>query len=143
MRFSSVHPTISALGSLEISVLRESWASASPVDAQCVLERVGQGRISLSTVQATLERLCRKKLLTRQKVGRAYIYSPSISKPQLIGTLIRDLTQRLTAGELEPVICGFVDLVGDAGPESLERLSAATERRRRAVTQTSSSEDLA
>lgn len=141
MRFSSVHGKTPALGSLEVAVLRESWASERPVDAQGVLERVGQGRISLSTVQATLERLCRKDLLTRQKVGRAYVYSACVSQSQLIGTLIRDLTQRFAAGELEPVISGFVDLVGDAGPELLERLGAAAVERRKAATQHSSTED--
>lgn len=143
MRFRSLRPKIPSLGSLEIAVLRELWSSAQPVDAQCVLGRVGRGRITLSTVQATLERLCRKGLLTRQKVGRAYVYSPGLTQRQLIGNLIRDLTQRLAGGELEPVISGFVDLVGEAGPELLDRLGAAADERRRESTDCSSVEDSA
>jgi hypothetical protein len=47
-----------------------------------------------------------------------------VSQSRLIGTLIQDLTQQLAAGELEPMIAGFVELIGDARPELLERLEA-------------------
>lgn len=111
-----------ALGALEIAVLRAIWASATALEARDVLASVAQRRISLSTVQATLERLHRKRLLARTKVGRAYRYSAAVSQTQLIGALIRDLTQRVAAGELEPMIAGFVELVGDTEPALLERL---------------------
>ena len=81
-------------------------------------------RISLSTIQATLERLHRKGLLTRVKVSRAFRYSAAVTRGRLIGVLIRDLTHSIAAGELEPVISGFVELVGDAQPELLEQLQA-------------------
>lgn len=134
MQFSRVRRKIPALGSLETAVLRHSWATSSPVDAQGVRERVARGRISLSTVQTTLERLHRKGLLTRAKCGRSYVYSAAVSQAELIGTLIGDLTQRLAAGELEPVISGFVELVGEARPELLAELGAAAERRRKVAT---------
>jgi predicted transcriptional regulator len=112
------------LGGLEIAVLQHVWdcARECDTDARGVLASLADRRITLSTVQATLERLHRKGLLARSKVGRAYRYSAAVSRSRLIGTLIRELTQRLAAGELEPVISGFVELVGDAQPELLDRL---------------------
>jgi len=119
------------LGELEIAVLRHLW-SAGQVDARSVLTTLAARGITLSTVQATLERLHRKGLLERSKVGRAYRYRAAVTQSQLIGALIRNLSQQLAAGELEPVISGFVDLVGEANPELLDALEAqAAERRRR------------
>jgi len=124
MQFSKPLEKTPVLGSLEIAVMRKIWASAEPVDARGVLAAVAQRQITLSTIQATLERLSRKGLLARSKVGRAYRYRASVTQSRLIGVLIRDLTQQLAAGELEPAIAGFVELVGDARPELLERLEA-------------------
>lgn len=120
-----------ALGDLEVQILERLWAASEPVDARSVLAALAGRRISLSTVQATLERLHRKGLLARQKVSRAFVYSASVSRERLIGTLINDLAQRLAAGELEPVISGFVDLVGEADPELLLRLESTAKARRR------------
>lgn len=132
MRFSKRQRKTPALGGLEIAVLRAIWASAGPADARGLHEQLAERRITLSTMQATLERLHRKGLLARSKLGRAYWYSAAVTQAGLIGTLIRDLTERLAAGELEPVISGFVELVGDEEPELLDRLeSKAAEQRRR------------
>ena len=132
MRFSKPPtPKTPALGTLEVQILEHLWAASEPVDARSVLTALAGRRISLSTVQATLERLHRKGLLARQKVSRAFQYSASVSRERLIGTLINDLAQRLAAGELEPVISGFVDLVGEADPELLLRLESRAKARRR------------
>jgi predicted transcriptional regulator len=126
MQFSKREERAPALGVLEIAVLRYVWAqgSADGVDARGVLASLTDRGISLSTVQATLERLHRKGLLLRTKVGRAYRYASAVSQSRLIGSLIRRLTQELAAGELEPVIAGFVELVGDASPELLDKLES-------------------
>lgn len=108
------------------------WSAESPLDARELLEKLAARRITLSTVQATLERLHRKGLLARAKVGRAYQYSAAVSQSRLIGSLIRELTREIAAGELEPVIAGFVELVGDSDPGLLDRLQheAAAQRRK-------------
>jgi predicted transcriptional regulator len=117
------------LGALELQVLKCLWSSPEPVDARGVHAALAARRISLSTVQATLERLHRKALLGRNKVGRAYVYSATVSRETLIGELIRNVAERLADGELEPVISGFVELVGDSDPKLLEDLQATAKLR--------------
>lgn len=132
MRFrKSTRPAPTALGELEVAVLRGIWAALGDVDARSVLTSLAARGITLSTVQATLERLCRKGLLVRAKVGRAYRYRAAVSQPNLIAGLISKLTEQIAAGELEPVISGFVELVGSSNPELLERLETETAERRR------------
>jgi predicted transcriptional regulator len=117
------------LGALELQVLKCLWSAPGPVDARAVHSAVAERRISLSTVQATLERLHRKQLLARTKAGRAYLYSATVSRESLIGALIRNVANRLADGELEPVISGFLDLVGDEDPKLLDELQAGAKRR--------------
>jgi predicted transcriptional regulator len=120
-----------ALGALEIAVLRAIWASSEPLEARAVLDALAPRQISLSTVQATLERLHRKALLKRTKRGRAYLYSAAVSRESLIGALIRNVANSLADGDLEPVISGFVELVGDADPRLLDELKATVAKRSR------------
>ena len=134
MRFGKPRDPTPPLGELEIALLRELWKRADgdephDADARDVLASLTDRDITLSTVQATLERLHRKGLLARNKVGRAYRYSTAVSQSRLIGALIRQMTQQIAAGELEPVISGFVDLVGSDQPELLEQLGAAAKKR--------------
>ena len=129
MQFSDPREKALALGALEIAVLRAIWASHEPLDARAVLATLTQRRITLSTVQATLERLHRKALLARSKHGRAYLYSAAVSRESLIGALIRNVANRLADGDLEPVISGFVELVGD-DPKLLDELRATAAKPR-------------
>lgn len=117
------------LGALELQVLKCLWSAERALDARAVHASVAARRISLSTVQATLERLHRKTLLARTKAGRAYLYSAIVSRESLIATLIRNVANRLADGELEPVISGFVELVGDADPKLLDELTATAAKR--------------
>jgi predicted transcriptional regulator len=131
MLFSQRQARVPALGALELTMLKLLWASATALDARTVHAALAPRRLTLSTVQATLERLQRKSLLTRTKVGRAYFYAAAVTRENLIGSLIRDVASRISEGELEPVISGFVDLVGKADPELLERLQASAAARRK------------
>lgn len=122
---------VPVLGALEIDVLQTLWSTAEPVDARRIRERLTRRAITLSTVQATVERLCRKELAAREKIGRAYFYSAAIGRESLISMLIRDMSERVTGGELEPVISGFIDLIGESDPSLLDRLESNVRRRRK------------
>lgn len=112
------------LGERELAVLEVIWAYGEQ-SAQSVQEHMRANPISLSTIQSTLERLFRKELLKRSKVGRAYVYQPCVSRSQLIGGLIRDLAQDLAGGELAPMVSGFLEYVSTEDPELGPRISQA------------------
>jgi predicted transcriptional regulator len=132
MRFSQRHNLPApALGALELATLKVLWAAMEALDARAVQTALAPRQPALSTVQATLERLQRKKLLSRTKIGRAYVYAAAVTREGLIGSLIRDVATRLAEGELEPVISGFVELVGSADPELLAQLQSSAAARRK------------
>lgn len=111
------------LGEREMAVMEVLWTT-SRASAQEVRDRLAVS-ISLSTVQSTLERLHRKRLVGRRKEGRAYGYWPLLSRAQLIGGLLRDLAQDVAGGDLAPMLSGFVDYVAAESPELAGPVSRA------------------
>ena len=117
------------IGALELDVMNRLWAEGE-LDARDVLARLTRRTITLSTVQATLERLHHKTLVSRAKIGRAYSSKAAVTRERLIALLIEDLAERIAEGELEPVISGFVELIGESDPELLGALERSVKRRR-------------
>lgn len=121
--------TSPTLGTLELEVLEIIWGGA-PTTAQAVLEQLRRRRITLTTVQSTLERLTRKALITRTKDGRAYVYRPRVSREELIADLLRGVSEQIATGRMEPLLSGFLMLVdeldekaaGDLRQQLLDRM---------------------
>lgn len=110
------------LGELETAVMEHLWNTDSG-DAKSVHDKVGTRRsISLHTIQSTLERLFRKKLLSREKVGHAYVYSASIQRGELMSRLINDVVNTLSDGKSDYMLSAFVDFAARSDESSLDKL---------------------
>jgi predicted transcriptional regulator len=79
-------------------------------------------RITLNTVQSTMERLFRKGLLSREKVSHAYVYSARQTREELGARVVEDVVARLLRGEAAPVLEAFVDLAARTDEANLDRL---------------------
>jgi predicted transcriptional regulator len=132
------------LGEREMDVLEVLW-SRGDSSAQEVRESLTGKSISLSTVQSTLERLHRKTLLEREKVGRAYRYRTRLTRTQLIGGLLRDLAEDVAGGDVAPMLSGFLDYVAaeapELGPGVSRALALAREPRDRRKAENDAGED--
>lgn len=117
------------LGERELLVLEVLWESGEAT-AQTVKSQMPDSGISLSTVQSTLERLYRKHLVERSKQGRAYCYHATMTRPQLISGLLRDMTHHVARGDLVPMISGFLDYISAEAPEQVEDLSKSIDLER-------------
>src|SRR6266568_1335442 len=88
---------------LEMLCLKALW-SLGEGNVAGVRGLVGETKpLAYTTVMTVLERLARKKLVSRRKVGRAFVYAPSIS---------RDTMRRLALKE-------FVDCFFDGSQKKL------------------------
>ena len=74
--FKQRDDTMPILGALEIAVLQCLWTAPGDLDARSLHDALAERRITLSTVQATVERLHRKGL-----VGRASTVVPITIAP--------------------------------------------------------------
>jgi len=120
-------PHAPRLGELEISVLEHLW-TIDTATAKSVHELVGRGRgIGLNTIQSTLDRLYRKNLLSRRKVGRAFCYSAVVTRASLLASLVAEAALRL-GQDRSMAMSALVDAaeqLDEAALDELEHLVAS------------------
>jgi predicted transcriptional regulator len=124
-------PALPRLGELETAVLEHVW-KAGPSEVKAVHRTLGSRRkITLNTVQSTMERLFRKGLLAREKVSHAYVYSPRQTREELGARVVEEVVSRLLHGEAVPVLEAFVDLAARTDAENLDRLERLIAEKRK------------
>ncbi|MFI7102048.1 BlaI/MecI/CopY family transcriptional regulator [Streptomyces sp. NPDC050161] len=92
-------------GELEAQVLAALHHAAGPVSAAWVQERLG-GDLAYTTVMTILSRLHAKKAVTRERSGRAYLWTPAADEAGLAALRMR----RVLDGEpdRDAVLTSFV-----------------------------------
>lgn len=114
------------LGDLEKQVLQYLW-SVKSADAKQVhsdLSRVRGG--SLNTIQSTLDRLYKKGLLSREKQGHAFQYSPAVERYEFVGQLIQDVTREFVDDE-NGLVAAFTSISSEMSESQLEQLEQLIE----------------
>lgn len=123
------------LGELEMAVLEHLWVT-KPRSAKDVYQSIGTQRgISLNTIQSTLDRLFKKKILNREKVSHAYIYSPAVQREELMSQLIGDVVKALSGGKTDYLLSAFIDYAARTDESSLDRLEQLIAERRTGQTE--------
>ncbi|WP_433418032.1 BlaI/MecI/CopY family transcriptional regulator [Microtetraspora malaysiensis] len=107
------------LGSLERSIMEALWEHPEGVLAQDVAAALTP-RPAVTTVLTVLVRLVDKGLVSRERQGRAHLYTASMSKDALAAEAMR--AALADAGDLEAAVNRFV---GAVPPEVAEALRAA------------------
>ncbi|WP_077286129.1 BlaI/MecI/CopY family transcriptional regulator [Cognaticolwellia aestuarii] len=117
------------LGELEKMVLQYLWQhkSADVKEVYNHFEKIRGG--SLNTYQSTLDRLYKKELLSRYKVINAYQYQPKIGRHELIGQLIKSVTNDFVTDE-NSLVAAFSSISQDFNEEQLDKLDALIEAQR-------------
>jgi predicted transcriptional regulator len=110
------------LGQLELAVLDYLWSNGE-CDVKSLHVAIGKARgILANTIQSTLERLFKKNLLSRTKIGHAYHYKSIVNRTQLITRRIDDLTSEIAHGQTNSVLAAFVEFTARIDDSSLEQL---------------------
>lgn len=111
LRHYSKQPKAPTLGQRELEVMKIFWQGNS-LSAKQVIQNIPDSKLSLSTMQSTLERLHRKELLYREKDGRFYVYRAAVSRSEIITQLLGDISEQISDGQMAPMISGFMAFVG-------------------------------
>ena len=119
------------LGPLEQCLLETLWSRGSSTVRE--LLESGYGNLAYTTVMTTLDRLFKKNLLTRQAEGRAFRYSPRLTREALhreaVGDAFRQLLDASPAPELP--LSYFVEILTERDAQLLDDLKHAVESKRR------------
>jgi predicted transcriptional regulator len=111
-----------ALGPFETSVMEVMWSLGREGTVHDVRAAL-LARPAYTTVMTTLERLHRKGLLHRKRQGRAFLYTPALSRDALAGRRTGRLVgQLLDGGAAAPVLSSFVDAVTEHDRALLDHL---------------------
>lgn len=129
-RYASNTLSGSTLGERELRVMEVLWQEPG-LDARQVTDRLTGHRPSLSTVQSTLERLCRKQLVSRHKEGSAYRHTAIVTRSGLLGRMLGDVIHLLHDGRMETILSSFVNVAADMDEHSLAELEAMILSKRR------------
>ncbi|MGB0833906.1 MAG: BlaI/MecI/CopY family transcriptional regulator [Psychrobium sp.] len=123
------------LGELEKLVLHYLWNHDSRDVKQVFthFERIRGG--SLNTYQSTLDRLYKKDLLAREKVGHAFQYRAKVERHELIGQLIKSVTSDFMAEDDSSLVAAFSSLSKDFNVEQLDKLEQLIDAQRQKLKQ--------
>jgi predicted transcriptional regulator len=125
-----------ALGKLERQVLDETWSrrEVSVRDMFLAFEE----RIAYTTLMTTLDRLYKKRLLGRRKDGRAFLYSPALTREEFENGIREDVIDGLLgqgAEAVQPVLACIVDTVSERDRELLDELDRLVKEKKRELEQ--------
>ena len=123
-----------SLGALERQVLAVVWEHGQ-VNVRDVCARLGSP-VAYTTVMTTMDRLFKKRLLARRKVGRAFVYQAAATRDELEGAVASELVHGLLqrpGGEPLPILSCLVDAVSDRDRALLDDLERLIREKRRAV----------
>jgi predicted transcriptional regulator len=125
-----------ALGKLEREVLNEIWMREE-VSVRDVYLAFGE-RVAYTTLMTTLDRLFKKKLLTRRKHGRAFVYLPAVTREELDRGIREDVVEGLLGqgtDTVQPVLACIVDTVSERDRGLLDELDRLIKEKRRELEQ--------
>ena len=119
-------------------MLEALWARETPASVRDLTPQFPE--IAYTTLMTTLDRLHRKGMLSREKLGRAFVYRSRTSRTEFesarAGQAVRAALK--SGGSLAPLASYLVDAVGDRDRELLDELeSLVASRRSEARTRTS------
>jgi predicted transcriptional regulator len=123
--------TSTLLGPLEWRVLDALWRRGAAGTVRDLQPEFSD--IAYTTLMTTLDRLHRKRILTRTKDGRAFVYAPLHNRASFDS---RRATQALLAAverggpSVTPVLSCFVDALGDHDEALLSELETLVRARR-------------
>ncbi len=119
------------LGPLEERLLEALWTRGNATVRELIDEPCQD--LAYTTVMTTLDRLFKKKLLSREPEGRAFRYTPLVTREQLhrdaAGEAFRQLLNASPAGSLP--LSYLVEIVSERDAELLDDLRELVEAKRR------------
>lgn len=105
---------------LELEIMHVLWKNGSATVTEVIPKL--KAELAYTTVQTMLMVLLRKGKVKRTQEGRAFRYSPVVSRERASGNAVEDLVRRMFGGSAEALLMAMVD-TRQISAEELERLA--------------------
>ena len=133
--FKSPHEVLhNSLGALEREILSICWTHRD-VNVRLACTHLNTP-VAYTTVMTTMDRLFKKGLLSRHKVGRACVYNATATREELEGAVAAELVESLFSHdntEPLPMLSTLVDAVTEHDRALLGELERLVREKRRAL----------
>ena len=95
---------------LELSCLKALWSlgEGSVNDVRRIVSR--NKPLAYTTVMTLLDRLARKSVVSRRKIGRAFLYAPQVSQDSVRRMAFREFLENYFDGSAD----GLIEFLGEA-----------------------------
>ena len=101
--------TVTGLGSLQSEVMEIVWERGEATVKQ-VMQCIAKRRdVSYTTVLVAMQKLAKKGWLKHRSVGRAYVYTPTRSRHETRGRLLRDLLKTAFNGDPQLLLTSLLE----------------------------------
>jgi len=132
-QFGGRKTSLGQLGALESEMMERIWRSGE-TSVRAVHAEFAP-RLAYTTVMTTMDRLYKKGMLQRRKVGKAFLYVAALTEQEygerlahhLFGMVLHD------GNNSSAVLANFVDAVGDADEKLLDNLDQLVQAKRRTL----------
>jgi BlaI family transcriptional regulator, penicillinase repressor len=115
---------------LELQIMNVLW-DCGPSNVQLVQEKLtGSTKLAYTTVQTMLNVLHRKGRVRRRLRGRAYDYTPVLTREKAASNAIGDMIDRLFGGSVDGLLMSLVKNE-QLDPTKLQELSGLVEEHER------------
>lgn len=124
-------PALDQLGKLESELMELIW-DRGEISVRALHEVIGP-RLAYTTVMTTLDRLYKKRVLSRKKVGKAYYYAPVLGREQYHERQTEHILNIVLQenSNSDAVLSCFVDVVSESDQKMLDKLDALVRAKRR------------
>jgi len=106
-------------GDLQAEVMTAVWKLGEATVEDVRGEQPTRRHSAYNTVQTVLNRLVERGLLSRQRMGRAFVYRPKVEESEY---LARSIGERLAGASPDARREALVNLVGDLDPGELDEI---------------------
>lgn len=122
--------TTHVLGELETAVMEILWKESGHSVTTVEDELRKRRNIAHTTVLTTLDRMFRKGYLSREKQGKAFVYSARYSREEFERGMAQEVLGALLDHYRAPALSAFIDLVGE-NEQTLDELEIMIREKRR------------
>ncbi len=111
------------LGELEMEVMKALWSRGSATGKEIWEDIRASRKTALTTVLTVVDRLWRKKMISKTKQESLLVYGPLVSKDDYTKEVSGKMFDDYLSISSSSLIASFVNTLEKVGPEELDKLS--------------------
>jgi len=125
-----LRPKKNVLTDLELEIMKVIWRRGSATVRDVYEELLTERKIAYTTVMTMIGILERKGRLNKQENDRAYIYTATEPRTDVVGSMVHDFLKRVFDGSAKPLLLHLVENQ-KISPEELDDIRKRVKDKRR------------